>query len=73
MSLILIFPESPRWLINHGRKEEGLRTLAQLHAHGHVDDPWVQAEFAQIEEAAAYDLEHEAKSYIELFKSRSVW
>ncbi|KAF3765891.1 general substrate transporter [Cryphonectria parasitica EP155] len=71
VSLILIFPESPRWLISHGRKDEGLQTLAKLHAHGNVDDPWVRAEFAQIEEAVAYDAEHEAKSYMELFKSRS--
>ena len=26
--LILLFPESPRWLIAHGKSEQGLRTLA---------------------------------------------
>ncbi|OCL04577.1 general substrate transporter [Glonium stellatum] len=31
--LILFFPESPRWLIDHGKPDEGLRTLAKLHAH----------------------------------------
>ncbi|KAJ1299916.1 hypothetical protein OPQ81_005357 [Rhizoctonia solani] len=71
VSLILLFPESPRWLIGHGRQEQGLQTLAKLHAHGNVEDPFVRAEFAQIEEAIAYDAEHEAKSYAELFKSRS--
>lgn len=72
VALILLFPESPRWLIDHGHKEEGLRTLAKLHAHGDEQDPWVKAEFAQIEEALAYDHEHEAKSYLELFRSRCV-
>jgi MFS family permease len=48
-TLILTFPESPRWLIDHNRGEDGLRTLAQLHAHGDVNDPWVQAEFAVIQ------------------------
>ncbi|KAJ4424508.1 hypothetical protein N0V82_000832 [Gnomoniopsis sp. IMI 355080] len=71
VSLILLFPESPRWLIDHGHRDEGLRTLAKLHAHGDVDDPWVKAEFAQIEEAITFDHEHEAKSYLELFRSRS--
>lgn len=72
VALILIFPESPRWLIDHGHKELGLQTLARLHAHGDVDDPWVKAEFAQIEEAITYDHDHEAKSYAELFRSRYV-
>lgn len=71
-TLILSFPESPRWLIDHGRPEEGLHTLARLHANGNVEDPWVKAEFAQIEEAITYDHEHEAKSYTELFTNRYV-
>lgn len=70
-TLILGFPESPRWLIDHGRPEEGLHTLARLHANGNAEDPWVKAEFAQIEEAITYDHEHEAKSYTELFTNRS--
>lgn len=49
-----------------------MKTLAKLHAHGDEDDLWVKAEFSQIEEALAYDHEHEAKSYLELFKSRYV-
>jgi MFS family permease len=48
-ALILLFPESPRWLIDHGREEEGLKTLARLHARGNIDDEWVRAEYAQIQ------------------------
>ncbi|KAF4547862.1 Sugar (and other) transporter-like protein 59 [Elsinoe fawcettii] len=69
--LILLFPESPRWLIARGKEDLGLVTLARLHAHGHENDPFVQTEFAQIKAAIEYDREHEAKGYRELFKDPS--
>ncbi|KAI2627425.1 general substrate transporter [Hypomontagnella submonticulosa] len=72
-ALILLFPESPRWLVNHNRADEGLATLAKLHANGDVNDPWVRAEFAQIQETITFEHEHEAKSYTELFKNPSAF
>lgn len=69
--LILLFPESPRWLIQNGRTEEGLQTLAKLHAHGDVNDAWVVAEFSQIEDTITIEREGSAKSYAELFTDRS--
>ncbi|QQK46646.1 Major facilitator superfamily domain, general substrate transporter [Penicillium digitatum] len=69
--LISFFPESPRWLIDHNRAEEGLRTLAKLHAHGDENDAWVQAEFSQIQESITFEHENEAKSYVELLTNRS--
>lgn len=69
--LILLFPESPRWLIDHGRAAEGLKTLAKLHAHGDENDTYVVAEYQQITEAIEFEHAHEAKSYIELFKNPS--
>lgn len=69
--LIFLFPESPRWLIDHGRPDRGLEVLAQLHAHGNKEDPWVRAEFDQIQDQITFEHENEAKSYVELFKSRS--
>ncbi|KAK7182400.1 hypothetical protein DPSP01_002308 [Paraphaeosphaeria sporulosa] len=70
-ALILLFPESPRWLIDQGKTEEGLRTLAKLHSHGNIDDAWVRAEFDQIQETITYEHEHEASSIGELFTDRS--
>lgn len=70
-ALIMTFPESPRWLIDHGKPDEGLKTLARLHAHGDENDPWVRAEFDQIQDSITFEHENEAKSYIELFTNRS--
>ncbi|KAL6252904.1 hypothetical protein RBB50_000623 [Rhinocladiella similis] len=42
-------PESPRWLVNNGRHEQGLKVLEKLHAH--PNDPehiGAQEEFLQI-------------------------
>lgn len=69
--LILFFPESPRWLMDHGKPDVALRTLAQLHSHGDETDAWVRAEFEQIQEAINLEHEHEAKSYFELFTDKS--
>lgn len=72
-SLIFLFPESPRWLIDHGHTTKGLETLAKLHAHGNQQDPWVLAEFAQIQERLEYEHSMEARSYVELFRDRSTF
>lgn len=69
--MILLFPESPRWLIDHGKEQQGLKTLAKLHANGNENDPWVQAEYLQIQQAIAYEHEHSAKGYKDLFSDRS--
>ena len=68
---IYLFPESPRWLIDHGRNEVGLETLAQLHANGNKEDPYVQAEYSITQAQIADEHENAAKSYAELFKTRS--
>lgn len=57
--------------MDHGRPELALRTLAKLHAHGDENDPWVRAEYNQIQESLTFEHENEAKSYLELFRSRA--
>ncbi|KAI6780471.1 uncharacterized protein J7T54_002869 [Emericellopsis cladophorae] len=69
-AMILFFPESPRWLIDHGKEQEGLATLAKLHANGDESNAWVQAEYSQIQTAIANEHELAAKGYMELFKDK---
>ena len=60
-----------QWLIDHGRPEEGLQTLARLHSNGNAEDPWVRAEFDQIQDSITFERDNEAKSYLELFTNKS--
>ncbi|PHH50038.1 putative glucose transporter rco-3 [Ceratocystis fimbriata CBS 114723] len=69
--LILLFPESPRWLLGKDRDEEGLQTLARLHSQGDTSDEWVQAEYQKIRDSIAHDRAHSAKSLTELFTDPS--
>ncbi|KAK5164820.1 uncharacterized protein LTR77_009484 [Saxophila tyrrhenica] len=70
-TLIWFFPESPRWLMDKGREEDALHTLARLHANGNTSDAFVQAEFEEIRLSIQMEHEYEAKSYIELFQSKT--
>ncbi|KAF9161769.1 hypothetical protein DFQ27_002821 [Actinomortierella ambigua] len=65
---ISFFPYSPRWLADKGRMEEALQVLADLRADGDINDPAVQAEFKEIEDAIAFDKTQAARSYGELFR-----
>lgn len=69
--LILLFSESPRWLIDHERGEEGLLTLARLHANGDIHDTWVQEEYRQILYALALEKEQAATGYKELLTDKT--
>jgi len=55
--LIWLVPESPRFLINKGKEEQALKTLAYYHASGNQNDPLVQYEFEEIKAAIALDRE----------------
>ncbi|KAK0265609.1 hypothetical protein LTR35_002887 [Friedmanniomyces endolithicus] len=56
------------WLCDHDRAEEGLKTLAKLHAHGDISDPYVIAEYELIQAQIAEEHSQRKVGYIDLFK-----
>ncbi|OAQ29931.1 general substrate transporter [Linnemannia elongata AG-77] len=66
------FPYSPRWLADKGRWDEALEVLANLRANGDKNDPAVQAEYKEIEDAVNFDRTLAARSYLELFRRPAV-
>ena len=65
---MLLFPESPRWLVDHDREAEALEILADLHGKGDPNNELVQLEFAEIKEQVRFERTKGAKSYLDLFK-----
>ncbi|KAI0071664.1 general substrate transporter [Panus rudis PR-1116 ss-1] len=65
---MLVFPESPRWLVDHDRENEALEILADLHGGGDQHNELVQLEFAEIKEQVHFERTEGAKSYLDLLK-----
>nr|GAT49251.1 predicted protein [Mycena chlorophos] len=53
--LVLLVPESPRYLVKKGKEAQALKTLAYYHADGDENDPLVRYEFEEIKAAMEYD------------------
>ncbi|ETW84265.1 major facilitator superfamily [Heterobasidion irregulare TC 32-1] len=63
-----VLPETPRWLIKNGFKEEGLCALADLTGHGDPMEPEIQKSYAEIVAAIAYEDTFGQASWAQLFK-----
>lgn len=59
--LALLCPESPRWLIAHGKQDEAFEVLTKYHAGGDRESPFVKFEMAEI--TAAIEKEKLSKQF----------
>ncbi|KAK7420352.1 hypothetical protein QQX98_002775 [Neonectria punicea] len=72
MQLLAMYflPESPRWLIAHGRRAEARKILVDYHAGGDEDSPLVNFEMAEIEGALTYEADAMSQnSWLELVRT----
>ena len=59
----LLLPESPRWLLDNDRDEEGMRVLADLHGGGDPREPRARLEYREIKENVHYMRSQGDRSY----------
>jgi sugar porter (SP) family MFS transporter len=63
-----VFPESPRYLLDHGYEGEALRVLADLHGGGDRTNEEVVLEYEEIKQQVYFERTEGAKSYMDLLK-----
>lgn len=69
--LVLTGPESPRWLISHGKEDKALRTLIKYHGGGDVDSPLVKFEMSEIKVAIEKEKEFGGQKWKEWIRTRA--
>jgi sugar porter (SP) family MFS transporter len=65
---MMFFPESPRFLLDHGYEGEALRVLADLHGGGDRSNEEVLLEYEEIKQQVYLERTEGAKSYMDLLK-----
>lgn len=75
--LVLIIPETPRWLAGHDRNEECFEVLRRMH-HGKMTDVEIKAEYDMIVGTVALETSAGASSWKDLLRSdgefrKAVW
>lgn len=66
---IWFVPESPRWLIAHGKSEQAKQILYKYHAQGDTSDELVEVEFNEVQQTISLEQEYEKGSWSELWST----
>lgn len=69
--LLFLIPESPRWLISHGRVDESLSVLKRLHNH-EMSDSAIRELHADIKQTAEMEAALGAGNWGDIFKSDAI-
>ncbi len=64
----LLLPESPRWLLDRDRDDEGMRVLADLHGAGDPMNPRARLEFREIKENVLFLRTQGDRGYRTMFR-----
>jgi len=70
LAFIYFVPESPRWMIAHGKEEQAHKILANAHANGDLNDEVVVLEMQEINDTLKLEKEFEGNSWAELIRTK---
>ncbi|PHH66462.1 hypothetical protein CDD82_1547 [Ophiocordyceps australis] len=66
--MMMLLPESPRWLARKERWDDCRAVLALVHGNGDADHPFVKYELDDIREMCEFERRHSNVTYLDLFK-----
>jgi MFS family permease len=69
LSLIIFCPESPRWLVRHGKQEKARSIMIRYHANGHDGDELVSSEFARMCASTAAEAHNNTTGWLALLST----
>ncbi|KYK57134.1 glucose transporter [Drechmeria coniospora] len=70
--MMMLLPESPRWLARKDRWEECHSVLALVHGKGDANHPFVAFELQDIKNMCEFERRHADVTYLDLFKPRMI-